>query len=274
MFFNQKHQLLIYSKIYFIKGCKVMQIISIVNKKGGVGKTTTALAFAAGLTDRDFKVLAIDLDAQCNFTSTMNIQANKGSYDILAQQADINDVIVKADPFDVIPATNKLSTADNTITELGKEFRLREALQDLHTQYDYIIIDTPPNVGILSTNAMAVSDKIIIAVQADIYSADGLMQLYKAIEVIKKYCNNNLQIAGILLTRYNDRTILSKKIKAAFEEISQKIDTKLFNTFIRENISIKEAQAMKQSLFKYAKSSNGAMDYNNVIDEFLQDNKK
>lgn len=247
-----------------------MEILAVVNKKGGVGKTTTALAMAAGLAQRGFKVLAIDLDPQGNFSGTA--QADKdsvGVFEVLTKKVSINDAIQEAIPFDFIAADGRLSSADNTITEIGKEYRLREALEALMGEYQYIVLDTPPSTGILTTNALTVANQIIIAAQADTYSAEGLMQLSDSIETIKKYCNPSLEIAGVLLTRYNNRTILSQHLKETFTKIATQIGTKVFDTYIRESISIKEAQAMKQSIFEYDSRSNGAVDYQNFIDELL-----
>jgi chromosome partitioning protein len=247
-----------------------MDILAVVNKKGGVGKTTTALALASGLAECGYKVLAIDLDPQGNFSSTA--QSDKdvvGVFEILTQKVSINDAIQETDLFDFIAADGNLSAADNIITETGKEYRLREALSALKKEYQYIVIDTPPSTGILTTNALTVSSQIIIAAQADTYSAEGLMQLSKSIDTIKKYCNPTLEIAGILLTRYNNRTLLSQHLRETFSQIAEKIGTKVFNTYIRESVSIKEAQAMKQSIFSYDSKSNGATDYKLFIDEFL-----
>lgn len=247
-----------------------MKILAVVNKKGGVGKTTTALAMAAGLAQRGFKVLAIDLDPQGNFSGTA--QADKdsvGAFEVLTKKVSINDAIQEASSFDFIAADGSLSSADNTITEIGKEYRLRESLEGLTAEYQYIVLDTPPSTGILTTNALTVANQIVIAAQADTYSAEGLMQLSSSIETIKRYCNPSLEIAGVLLTRYNNRTILSQHLKETFMKIATQIGTKVFDTYIRESISIKEAQAMKQSIFEYDSRSNGAVDYQNFIDELL-----
>lgn len=247
-----------------------MEILAVVNKKGGVGKTTTALALAAGLAQRGFKVLAIDLDPQGNFSGTAQADREAvGAFEVFTKQVNINDAIQESDPFDFIAADGSLSAADNIITETGKEYRLREALATLKTAYQYIVIDTPPSTGILTTNALTVAHKIIIAAQADTYSAEGLMQLSASIETIKKYCNPNLQIAGILLTRYNSRTLLSQHLREMFAQIAAQIGTRVFNTYIRESISIKEAQAVKQPIFAYDSKSNGATDYQTFIDELL-----
>ena len=247
-----------------------MEVIAIVNKKGGVGKTTTALATAAGLAQRGFSVLAIDLDSQANFSLTAKSETDViGAYEVLTGQEDINEAIQERPEYDLIAADNNLTSADAAITETGKEYRLKEALQGLKKQYQYVIIDTPPNVGILTTNALTAANRIVITAQADTYSAAGLMQLSKSITSIKKYCNTLLMLDGILLTRYNSRTLLSAHLHGTFEKLANEMKTKVYNTVIRENISLKEAQAEKQSIFEYAPTSNGAADYNSFLDELL-----
>lgn len=251
-----------------------MEVIAIVNKKGGVGKTTTALATAAGLAQRGFSVLAIDLDSQANFSLTAGTEKGVvGSFEVLTGAENINEAIQERESFDLIAAENNLTGADAAITETGKEYRLSEALQELKKSYQYIIIDTPPNIGVLTTNALAAANRVIITAQADTYSAAGLMQLSKSITSIKKYCNKVLKVEGILLTRYNARTLFSQHLKDEFEKIGKAMETKVFNTVIRENIAIKEAQGMKQSIFDYDSSSNGAADYNRFLDELIGGNR-
>jgi chromosome partitioning protein len=247
-----------------------VEIIAIVNKKGGVGKTTTALATAAGLAQRGFSVLAIDLDSQANFSLTAKSETDViGAYEVLTGKENINEAIQERPEYDLIAADNNLTGADAAITETGKEYRLKEALQGLKKQYDYVIIDTPPNVGILTTNALAAANRIVITAQADTYSAAGLMQLSSSITVIKKYCNTLLKLDGVLLTRYNARTVLAAHLHNVFEKIAKEMETKVYKTVIRENVSLKEAQAEKQSIFEYAPTSNGSADYNNFLDELL-----
>lgn len=251
---------------------KNVEIFVVMNKKGGVGKTTTSLALAADLQCRGYNVLAIDLDAQCNFTSTMRINPDSvkaGAYNLLAKTADINDTIQETNFFDVIPGQRCLNRVDVEITDVGKEYRLKEALENLKKTYDYLIIDTPPAIGLATTNALTIADKVIIVAQADTYSLDGLMQLYNSIETIKKYCNQSLKIDGILLTRYNSRTLLSKEVRRSFNNIAVRINSRVYESYIHENIALKEAQAYKTTIFAYDKHSNGAIDYHNFVNEFL-----
>lgn len=244
--------------------------ICVINKKGGVAKTTTALAIAAGLIAKGKRVLSIDLDSQCNLTMCTSAQLDgKNILGVLLEQIHINDAIQKTPMGDVIPACLALAGADGVITETGKEYRLREALDEIGDKYDYAVIDTPPSLGILSINAMTAADWLIIPAQADIFSRDGLIQLARAIEKDRKYCNKNLKIAGILLTRYSDRNILSRNLRKTYDEIAEKMGTKVLNSTIRENIAIKEAQVMHQTIFEYDKNSNGAQDYQDLVDELI-----
>ena len=137
-------------------------------------------------------------------------------------------------------------------------------------RYEYIVIDTPPSLGVLSINAMTASDWLIIPAQADMFSRDGLIQSDRAIRKDKQYCNPSLRIAGILLTRYSERNILSKNLKEIFIDLAEKMDTSVFQSSIREGIALKEAQVMHQSIFDYAPKSNGAEDYAKFVDEFLR----
>ena len=226
--------------------------VCIINKKGGVAKTTTALAIAAGLIKKGKKVLSIDLDSQCNLTMCTGAQLDgKNVLGVLLEQVSITDAIQKTPMGDVLPACLALAGADGVITETGKEYRLREALNAIEDEYDYAIIDTPPSLGVLSINAMTAADWIVIPAQADIFSRDGLMQLARAIDKDRKYCNKNLKIAGIVLTRYSDRNILSRNLRKTYDDIAAQMGTKVLSSTIRENIAIKEAQVMHQTIFDY-----------------------
>lgn len=245
--------------------------VCIINKKGGVAKTTTALAIAAGLIKKGKKVLSIDLDSQCNLTMCTGAQLDgKNVLGVLLEQVSITDAIQKTPMGDVLPACLALAGADGVITETGKEYRLRESLNAIEDEYDYAIIDTPPSLGVLSINAMTAADWIVIPAQADIFSRDGLMQLARAIDKDRKYCNKNLKIAGIVLTRYSDRNILSRNLRKTYDDIAAQMGTKVLSSTIRENIAIKEAQVMHQTIFDYDKNSNGAHDYRNLVNELLK----
>lgn len=245
-----------------------MQVISVVNRKGGVGKTATAHALGAGLSLRGYKVLFVDLDSQCNLSFDLGAKtAPLTALEVLTGSAKAEEAIQHTPSGDIISGSPALAGADLTIDGTGKEYRLKEALESL--QYDYIIIDTPPALGVLTINALTASDRAIIPAQAEVYSLQGIGLLYEAIHAVQKYTNKSLIVEGVLITRYNGRAILSKDMKSNLEEIAQSLDTKVFTTPIRECISIKEAQAMQQDIFSYAPRSNASKDYTSLIDEIL-----
>lgn len=248
------------------------RIIAIVNQKGGVGKSTTAEALAAGLFLKGFSCLAIDLDAQCNFSYTMGARTDGATaLGLLTGEVEADTAIQTIDGLDVIAASKALAGADAFITDTGKEYRLKEALEGIKKRYDYIIIDTPPALGILTVNALTACDKAIIPAQADIYSLQGIEQLAETIQPVKKYCNPSLRIDGILLTRYNSRSVLSREVAELTEQLAAKLGTKLYKATIREAIAVKEAQISQKDLFKYAPTAKVTEDYRAFIEEFLED---
>lgn len=244
------------------------EIIAVVNRRGGVGKTATAHALGAGLILKGNKVLFVDLDSQSNLSYDLGVtKPDISAMDVLTGEATAEQAILHTPQGDLIPASEDLATADTAITGTGKEYRLQEALQPLKEIYDYIIIDTPPALGTLTVNALTACAGAIIPAQAEIHSLQGIGLLNDAIEAVKKYCNRDLYIKGIVITRYNGRAVLSKDMRDNLEAIAAQLHTKVFKEPIRECISIKEAQAAQQSIFEYAPRSNAARDYMALIDE-------
>ena len=249
-----------------------MEVIAIVNRKGGVGKTATAQALGAGLIRKGCSVLYIDLDSQTNLTYGLGADAaGLSSMDVLTGEATAQEAIQHTPQGDVIAGAEALAGADAAIDGTGKEYRLKEALDGL--QYDYCIIDTPAALGTLTVNALTAADSVIIPVQAEVYSLQGIGQLSKAIEAVKKYCNHDLYIRGILITRHNGRAIISRDMQSNLEEAAQQLKTRLYSTPIRECVSIKEAQAQQQDIYSYAPRSNAAKDYAAFIEEFTERKK-
>ena len=247
-----------------------METITIVSQKGGVGKTTTAYSIGSGLAKRGASVLFVDLDPQGNMTYTANA-ARVGTLEALLHPGETSGRIQSiTDSIGFIGASEQLAGAEGIFTKTGKEYRLKEALQTVAAQYDYCIIDTPPNMGLLTVNALTAADGVIIPAQADIYSQQGIVQLKETIDEVKTYCNPGLRVYGILLTRYNGRTVVSRDFLERLKGEAGKLQSKVFNTTIRECVALKEAPAMQQSIFDYDAGSNAAADYNALIEEILK----
>lgn len=248
-----------------------MKILTVMNQKGGVGKSTTVQNIGAGLTYlHKKKVLFIDLDAQGNLT--YGLGGNQEGYtilDVLINKCSIDEAIQSTPQGDLICSHSHLSVIDTILEGNNKEYALKEAIKPILSKYDYILIDTPPSLSLLSVNALISSDSVIIPSQADIYSLQGIGQLAETIKAIKDTCNPKLEVKGIVLTRYNSRSLLTKNISNMLEDTAKSINTKLFTTPIREGIAVKEAQAMRKNLFEYAPKSNPAVDYKNLIKEVL-----
>ncbi|MBR5179031.1 MAG: ParA family protein [Lachnospiraceae bacterium] len=253
-----------------------MRTICIINRKGGVGKSTTASALAFGLAREKKKVLVIDLDAQRNLTYiTVKENPQITSYNVILKENTITEAIIPtSERIDFVAASGMLSVADSSINDTGKEFRLREALDEVKDKYDYCLIDTPPSLGVLTVNSLTAADSCIIPVQAEIFSLQGTGDLYNSIIAVKKYCNPGLEISGILVTRCNSRILVTKELLTMLDDTAKRMNTKVYSTKIRECAAVKEAQATRENLFTYAPKCNAALDYNDFIEEFLKDEKK
>lgn len=243
-------------------------VYAIINQKGGVGKSTTAHAVAAGLSLKGYRVLAVDMDAQMNLSYTYRADTEGATVlSMLLGEATAKDVIQHTEDGDIIPASKALAGADAFISSTGKEYKLREALEPVKKSYDYIILDTPPALGILTINALTACDSIIIPAQADIYSIQGIAQLVETMRPVQKYCNPALRIEGILLTRYSNRTVLSREVAEMIEQQATVLGTKVFHTTIREAVAVKEAQITRNSLYRYAPKAKVTEDYRAFVDE-------
>lgn len=252
------------------RGRLQMEIIAFISQKGGVAKTTSAANIGAGLSQRGKRVLLVDLDAQASLTSIVGGNAEGLTVlDVLLRKCQAKQAIQRAAQVDLIAASEGLA-AEGILTATGKEYRLREALQGLRGAYDYILLDCPPSLGILSINALTAADSAIILAQADTLSLQALRQLEGTIEVVRQYTNKSLRLRGILITRYSGRAVLSREAVEMLEAEAEAIGTKVYTTKIREGIAIKEAQAMRKDIFTYAGKSNGAKDYTAVIAEILE----
>ena len=249
-----------------------MKTVAIINQKGGVGKTTTAHHLAVGLSLKGYKVLSVDLDAQGNLSFASGAcTGGASSLGLLTGDVSALDAIQKTAHGDTIPSSRSLAGADAFITDTGKEYRLREALESVSDLYDYCVIDTPPALGILTVNALTACAGVIIPVQADIYSLQGVEQLCETMKPVKRYCNPDLTVDGLLLTRYSPRSVLGREIAVLADQIARKIGTRLYNATIRDAVAVKEAQINQQSLYDYAPKAKVTQDYEAFVREFLQE---
>ena len=250
-------------------------IIAVINQKGGVGKSTTAFSLGKAFAVKGFKVLFIDLDSQGNLSYTMNVQnTNLTSLELLIGKIKAGKAIQHTKQGDIIAGSPSLAIADSIILESGKEYRLKKALAEVTSNYDYIIMDTPPALGILAVNALTACTGAIIPAQADIYSLQGINQLYKTISAVQEYSNPDLKVMGILLTRYNPRTVISRDVADMLDKTAKHFQTKLYKTTIRECTAIKESQIKQTDIFKYAPNSNAAVDYKNLAGEIIRDREE
>jgi len=248
----------------------VLKIIALVNQKGGVGKTTTAVNLADGLSRRGAKVLLIDLDPQSNATYSLGIQSHtlEGTvYEMLKNEASFPDVVIKRGGFDLVPSSLGLATADLTLSGLpGRENLLKDALSNVEG-YDFILIDCPPSLGLLTLNALTYAREVIISIQTEFLALQGVRQLWETVEMVKRRLNDSLEITGVVCTRYDSRRNLNQDIAAHVREFFKE---KVFNTMIRENVALGEAPSYGKTIFEYKPRSHGATDYGALCDEILK----
>lgn len=253
-----------------------MQVITIATQKGGTAKTTTTAALASCLRRRGLRVLLIDLDQQRNLSHLLGADtaAAGTSLSLLLQTAAAGDIIQHTEQGDIIAAGKNLQAADISLKgKPRKEHLLRAGLAGIQNDYDYIIIDCPPALGVVTVNALTASDFVIIPVEAAGFSMDGLNDVINTIKQVKQYSNKQLQIGGILLTRYDINSNLSKAMIEFAGEVAGQLGTKLYKTPIRNSVKVREAQFFKKDLFDYAGTCNPAVDYKAFTDELLHDLK-
>lgn len=248
----------------------MIDVFCIISQKGGVGKSTTAAAVAAGARQQGYSVLTVDLDPQGNLSLSMGADVGGVTvFDVLTGSAPARSAIQQTPQGEIIAASPALSSADMTLTQTGKEYRLREAIEPLYPRYDYIVIDTPPALGVLTVNALTAATAAIIPAQADLFSVQGIAQLYSTIDTVKRYCNPALTVKGVLLTRYSPRSVLSREMRDVINDTAAQHGAGVFRAYIRENIALREAQAQQQDIFTYAPRSNGAADYRAFVNEII-----
>ena len=257
------------------------KIIVIANQKGGVGKTTTTINLCTFLSYYKKKVLLIDMDPQANATSGigLDIQENIGNniYHTLIGKKNIEDVITTVNKnnkatIDVIPSHPELSGAEiELVSMMAREYRLKNSLNDLKNEYDFIFIDTPPSLNLLTINALAAANSIIIPLQTEYYAMEGLSALMNTIKLINDNLNPNLSIEGILLTMFDQRTKISHLVA---EEVTKYFNWLVFETVIPRNVKLVEAPSFGQSILEYDFKSTGAKSYNSLELELIAKNKK
>jgi len=243
------------------------KIISLLNHKGGVGKTTSAINIGAGLVELGKKVLLVDLDPQANLTLSLGIPRQRVTiYESLRGESELVPYTAKQN-LDVITSTLDLSGAEmELINEAGREFLLKELFAPVQEEYDYIIIDCPPSLGLLTLNALTCSQYVFIPLQTEFLALQGLAKIKQVIDKVRFRLNKGLEIGGVIATMYDARKVLNRDVVAT---IKKYFGDKVFETLIRDNVALAEAPAQRKDIFEYSPSSSGAEDYLQLSKEIL-----
>ncbi|WP_434298003.1 ParA family protein [Clostridium sporogenes] len=252
-----------------------MKVISIFNQKGGVGKTTTSINLCSCLAMNGYKILNIDIDPQGNTTSGMGLDKNSlelSVYDILtSDEISIREVIKQSElisNFYILPSTMSLAGAEiELINKLDRERILLEKLKEIENDFDYVFIDCPPSLGLLTINALAASDSVLIPIQCEFYSLEGVGQLVNTIELVQKSLNSNLEVEGVILSMYDIRTRLCNEVA---EEVKKYFNDKVYKTTIPRNVRLAEAPSFGLPIILYDSKCKGAEAYNNLSKEFIE----
>ena len=255
------------------------RMIAVANQKGGVGKTTTSINLSACLAEKGKKVLLVDMDSQGNTTSGLGLEKNeleKTIYEVLREEISVEDAIVEIEDcfgnLFLIPSNRNLAGAEiELITSENMQYILKEKLAPIKDQYDYIILDCPPALGMLTVNAMTASDSVLVPIQCEFYALDGLSQLIYTINLIQENLNPSLEIEGVVFTMYDARTNLSLQV---VENVKDNLNQNIYKTIIPRNVRLAEAPSHGLPINLYDKKSSGAEAYHLLADEVLENTEK
>lgn len=260
-----------------MKGARALsKIVAIANQKGGVGKTTTAVSLAAAVGHLGKKVLLVDSDPQGNATSGFGVakkDLTRTTYDLLTAGASAKDCIIKTrfDGVDVIPADMDLAGAEvELVSEEKRETRLKSALASVVLDYDFIFIDCPPSLGLVTLNALTAADTVLIPIQCEFYALEGLSQLMATVRQVKRSLNPSIEVEGVLLTMYDGRLNLTQQVAA---EVKKYFPRRVYKSFIPRTVRLSEAPGFGQPVIYYDPKSRGSEAYMSLAREFLKDNR-
>ena len=251
------------------------KVISVANQKGGVGKTTTAINLSTILAKKGKKVLMIDADPQGNGTSGLGVNkdVNFSVYDVIVNDVEIENTVqtTMIKNLDLCPSNINLAGAEvELVSMMSREFRLKEKIYNQKDKYDYIIIDCPPSLGLLTLNAFTASDSVLIPVQCEYYALEGLGQLINTINLVKKHLNKDIEVEGALLTMFDIRTNLSNQV---VKEVNKYFENKVYKTVIPRNVRLSEAPSYGMPITVYDPRSKGARSYEKFVKELLKKNE-
>ena len=252
-------------------------IYTLCNQKGGVGKTSITVTLSIALANRGFKTLVIDLDSQCNLTNffekaPIKHTIKKSVYNVLCSFDKVSQNLEKInDNLWLLGSDKELATLETQLNAIGREYRLRDALKPIINDFDYILIDTPPALGSLTINALVASSDVIIITPLELFGLYGLKDMAETVGSVRKYCNANIKINGVLINRFIKRAVLNRSIDRVLKSMAETIGVRLYQTKIRECSKLKEAITAKKSIFDYDSNSISAIDFTVFLKEFFNE---